>query len=541
MFEDAVPALEAFIAVLGLDSRKIPEWEGAHRILFEEYNLPASPAGGLEICHIQRLSMAFGESLSFQFKLHNEDLDQPGDHREILAFPGNATEADVETFHKRAVQVTALEFSLKIDKKKLLQRERITAQDVNFILYLYPAALTRFLRGENVAGMLCSAYDSLKMLEDTLWHAGKVGLDEMSVIMVLDHDIHLQGDYLALIGGKYLDQWREIKPVLKTTPGLPQLTETRRNNVLWDNGWLTRLTPPKLKINEVIEGKDDPMVAALRSQLFNLVVLFTASRVAGVSGDWIATYSSSSGTGDVLLHAPAREQIEPRLLDKVDAFYEIFAWAYYSNWPRDRIAFVHGTLAEELMHSPHEGSGRLLLERAEMLKTGIQRRWDSFIGEQLHAYSEDERALEDAVMETVDAFTDRVAAMGKSVSDAMLAAIAAVLGSFVAAGFGTDAFNPGIFRVGMIAYSLYVLLFPFLYLMRAQWVQYKMLKDGIRGRMDRLSDKLTRDRMAEIAGTRIEQADRNFRFWFWITVGIYILVILAGFTAAFVVPMFVSG
>lgn len=541
MFEDAVPALDAFTAALGLDPAKIPEWEGSHRILFEEYNLPASPVGGLKLYQIQRLSMAFGESLSFQFKLHNEDLDQPGDDREILAFPGNITDADVERFHERATQVTAIEFSLKLDKRKLLQRERITAQDVNFILYLYPAALTRFLQGENVAGMLCSACDSLKMLEDTLWHAGKVGLDELAVILVLDHDIHLRGDHLALFGGKYLDQWREIKPVLETVPGLPQLAETRRNNILWDNGWISRLAPPTLKIDEVIWGKEDPMFTALQLQLFNLLVLFTASRVASLNGDWTATYSSSRGTGDILLHAPARQKLEASLLNNVDTLYEIFVWAYFSQWSHDRIAFVQGTFAEELMHGPREETGRLLFERAEMLKTSLQHRWDSFVGEQLHAYSKEEQALEDAVMEIVDTFTDRVVAMGKSISDAMLAAIAAALGSFVAAGFADGSFNALIFRVGMIAYSLYVLFFPFLYNMRTQWIQYKMLRDGIRGRMERLGEKLTRNRMDEIAGTRIEQSERNFRLWFWLTVVIYVIVIVLGFAAAFLAPGILLG
>ena len=115
------------------------------------------------------------------------------------------------------------------------------------------------------------------------------------------------------------------------------------------------------------------------------------------------------------------------------------------------------------------------------------------------------------------------------------------MGSFVAAGLGTQDFNPLIFRVGMIVYSMYVLVFPFLYNMRAQWLQYNMLKDGIHGRMKRLRQKLSEKRMEEIAGTRFEQSDRNFLFWFRITVGIYILVVLVGIAAAFVVPLLIDS
>ncbi|MBL8101712.1 MAG: hypothetical protein JNM02_04210 [Anaerolineales bacterium] len=542
MFEDVVPALKEFFAVIGLDPQRLPDYEGFHKLSVQIYRLPAAQAAKFDLRHFTRIAQVFTGCFTCQFILHQDDLEPPEENPVILSIPPVPSQADLDRFHERIEEVNSVEFSFQLDKRKLLERQGISAPNTNFFLYLFPVALTRFLSGATLTGEPCSAYDSLKMFEENLWHGMPNEVDEKAVILVLGHDIQLNGDHFALLGGTYLIHWQAAA----ATDGVPaaqsnSIYEICRANIFWDNRWVTRLTPPKLKINDGVWKQDDPMVSALQIQLFNLIVLFTASRVAGSGEDWIATYASSLGIGDVTLYAPARLPLEPRLSADVNSFYEIFSWAYFSQWTRDHIAFVQGTLAEELTHNPLEDARKVLLERAKMLKASLDVRWDNFIREKLQAYSKEEQALESAVVEIIDAFGERVTAMGKSVSDAMLTAVAALLGSFVAAGFGSERFNPFIFRVGMLVYSGYVLIFPFLYNMIAQWRQYNMLKGGILGRMERLRQKLSMERMNEIAGRWFEQSDRNFQLWFWLTTAIYIFVILLGFAAAFIVPKLIGG
>ena len=541
MFESAIPVLEEFVSAIGLDPKRLPEWEEFHRLSIGSYNLLVSKVSKLEPRHFAQLTKAFEDCFSCKFLLYPEDLDHEGEERVILNAKQHISQSDIQKFFERIQDVNSVEFSFRLDKDKMLAKAGIEAADTNFHLYLFPTALTRFLRGENLVGEPCNAYESLKTFEENLWHGQSDNeIDEKAVILVLDHDIKLKGEHFALIGGKHLESWQDILPGHTSTAEAEAIYETCRANVFWDKQWVSHLIPPKLKLSDGTWEADDPMVTALRIQLFNLIVLFTASRIAGGT-DWTATYSSSRGAVDVLLRSPAQEELEASVLSNIDLLYDIFTWVYFSKWPHDRIAFVRSAITDELTHYPPEDANKMLLERVIMLKISLDNQWDSFTREQLQAYSEEEQALENAVMETVDAFSERVAAMGKSVSDAMLAAIAALLGSFVAAGLGTQDFNPLIFRVGMIVYSMYVLVFPFLYNMRAQWLQYNMLKDGIHGRMKRLRQKLSEKRMEEIAGTRFEQSDRNFLFWFRITVGIYILVVLVGIAAAFVVPLLIDS
>ncbi|MGD2077814.1 MAG: hypothetical protein PVH18_05500, partial [Chloroflexota bacterium] len=168
------------------------------------------------------------------------------------------------------------------------------------------------------------------------------------------------------------------------------------------------------------------------------------------------------------------------------------------------------------------------------------RRLAQFIREKEQAFSAEERALQDFAASTADAFSRQVSQMIKAVSDTMLAAIAALLGSFIAAGFGQNTFDAQIFTIGMVVYSLYVLLFPLLYNMGNQWIQYKTLEDSVDASYQRFANKLGDDRARDLAGKLIQRSRRRFRRWFILTVAVYLFAIVAGLAAAFWVPQIVT-
>lgn len=546
MFEDAIEALEQFSNALGFDPKRLPECEKIDKVRLERYDLPIPQALKLELYHFERLTEAFDGCFICQFALHEEDLKDGDEDAVVLTVKRGITGSDVKAFHEQIREAGSVEYLFQLDKGKLLEKEGISAPDINHSLYLFPAALTRLIKGETPDGEPCSVRESLKVLEETLWHMDLQDEEDIppdailpkAVILVPGYDILLNGDHLALFGGTHFEEWRNAVPTRRFPVWrVMRIHERRRESVSWDEGWLDHLTPPMLKIRDGIWADGDPLTVALQTHLFNLIVLFTANRIAGSKADWTATYSDSAlGTRDVVLHSPAQKTISPQALARVNQLYEAFTWAYYSRWVRDRLSFVQSSIAQELLRSPREDACVLLLERAGGLNTSLNRHWDRFIQKQLKAYSEEEQKLEEAVVRTIDSFAEQVAAIFKSVSDAMLAAIAALLGSFVAAGFGSDKFNPFIFRAGMVVYSLYVLAFPLLYNMINQWLQYRVLKSGMEGRIERFKDKLGEDIVETIATLRIRQSDRNFRFWFWVTVGIYVVAILLGFLAAVFVP-----
>ncbi|NIS81918.1 MAG: hypothetical protein GTO14_17290 [Anaerolineales bacterium] len=125
--------------------------------------------------------------------------------------------------------------------------------------------------------------------------------------------------------------------------------------------------------------------------------------------------------------------------------------------------------------------------------------------------------------------------MIKALSDTMLAAVAALLGSFIAALF-KDEFNPLIFRVGMWVYAAYVLLFPLLYNMLNRWGRYLKLVEDFDQRRSRFVVRLFEQKVEGIVGERVIKSRRSFLLWFWLTVLAYVMVIGLAIASTYVVP-----
>ena len=534
MFSQAVPSLEDFARLVDVDPSTVAGWEEFDQIFYEHIDFPTSVALKIELAHLLPLVGEFGSALTCQFLLHTEDLDLPGDDPVVLDVRPGIDQAAINRFRQRIQGYQALYFFLRIDKSRLLAERGIHDPACAFYLYFFSSALTHFLRSETPSGLPCDVQESLRVLEDSLWPGN---LKRKAVILVLDQDLLFEGRYLALMGGSNLPQWRDAIPeVAPDFERLNSIYEACRESIAWDERWVRHLTPPQLHI-ESHGDTDNPIVAALHMQLLNLIILFLANRTAGRDDDWCVTFSDAQYTKEMFLHSPARKEVETRVLKHVHAMYEVFKWAYDSDWPQDRIPFVQSAIAEELMRGPSADAYTMLLEKSEMILANLDRRWRQFIRQKIQTYTAEAREMEGYVVKTVDAFAERVTAMVKAVSDTMLAAIAALFGSFIAAGFGTEDFSVFIFSLGMIAYSLYVLAFPLLYSMSNQWTQYKALQESMQTWLKRFREQLEADDIHKIIGDRLEHSDRRFKRWFYITISVYVLAILLGLAAAYLVPM----
>jgi small basic protein len=161
--------------------------------------------------------------------------------------------------------------------------------------------------------------------------------------------------------------------------------------------------------------------------------------------------------------------------------------------------------------------------------------WKAFIENKVDAYMSQVQALEDYVASTVQAFTGQVSALIKSLSDTMLAAVGALLGSFIAALF-KDKFDPTIFVIGMLIYALYVVLFPLGYNMTHHWQRYQGLVSDFQSRRERFEQRLYPENVDEIVGGQVAKSRRHFRRWFWATILAYAVVVFAAVMTAVLVP-----
>jgi hypothetical protein len=143
------------------------------------------------------------------------------------------------------------------------------------------------------------------------------------------------------------------------------------------------------------------------------------------------------------------------------------------------------------------------------LLEGIEWNWKAFIEGKVGDYLNSVKQVEDVVSSTVSAFADRTAALATGLAQTMLAAIAVLVGSLIAAAFTTP-FNAALFRLGVLTYAAYV-----------------------EARITRFKETLYPDKVASIVGSRVRDAQRSFFRWLAFVAVAYVLVaVAAGFAAA---------
>ena len=150
-------------------------------------------------------------------------------------------------------------------------------------------------------------------------------------------------------------------------------------------------------------------------------------------------------------------------------------------------------------------------------------------------YVAEERDLETQVAETVDGFESQVSEMIQSLSATMLAAVAVLIGSFIAAAF-KDKFDERIFVIGVCAYMVYLLVFPGIYNMTHHLLRFGTADEIFQKRRGRFARILGDDATDRVIGEDIIKARRRFSIWFAVTAGTMLLVLFLSALAAAYIP-----
>jgi hypothetical protein len=531
--------LQQLASALGLDQKSAIAWETADKLTYENANFDAERAANLDLPRIAFLLQPFRSVVRCRFYLPFSELADPEEEQHLLDIVQKGSNPTaLDTFRQRIVG-RRLVFDFQLDKRALLKGFNIKAPNAHLILYIFPEALFRFLSGRTTAGKPTDARIGLQALEQVLWPPSQ---RRKILLLVPAQEVALDGTYLAVAGGSAMVDLAKFS--LAEPPDYDHLRtiyDQCRETVTWDESWLRRLTPPHLHV--VAQGAETAGAAdladALRGHLVNLSLLYTANRTAEQPRGFVATYWDSQTRADMILSPPDDQSLEQPLKARVGLLYKAFRWAYESKWPRDRISFVQSTIAQELIRQPTKNAYQILANAGKTILNSLERRWDQFVRHTLAEYSEEKLALDKYAGETADTFAEQVAEMIKSVSDTMLAAIAALLGSFLAAGFNQNTFNSQIFTIGMAVYAVYVLLFPLAYNMSSQWLRYKALEDRITAILAGFRGDLGNTPVDTIEARWIKPGRKRFRRWFALTVAVYLLAIIFGLAAAFIVPQFI--
>jgi hypothetical protein len=513
--------LEDFLSVLGLQAGQAHETPNHLRVSAQ---VKGAKLKQLEYSLAGQLLTAYGPSLSAKFYLQQ-------DYRDLLIEPGLTRDSFSEQM-QGIDQAATYGLELSIDKQALALAVLGPELARGSVHYFFAAS---------VQDLLCEGLDCL---ERAIWE----DTAEARRILIGDTDLDLSGPALQVAGGSKLTTLAPLGPLPESvSDSIERIRADREEQISWDYQWVQRLTPVQLQLDGEPGGTClQLLLAAAYVQLCLLYTCDRARRRQLPDGRWEARPEYRGGQAVARVVVEEGQPLDtPVTAADIAAFAGLTDWCYRlrdegaaRDWTADRLEFAQVRIAILLESVPEASRLAALVRRVPDIRAGLNEQWRAFVEDKLTQYVDKERQLEGIVDNVVVAYGEKVTALAKSLSDTMLAAVATLLGSAIAAAFKAP-FDATLFRVGVLTYAGYVLLFPGLYGLSShvgQFLEVGRVLDAARPRFD---DLLGPAQASQIIGNRVTTARARYWRWLSFTAAGYLVAIAAAIVAAVVVPSIV--
>lgn len=420
------------------------------------------------------------------------------------------------------------DLSLRIDKHQLIDDVIGSPGDAVIRLFFFESVVAQVLAQPPAD------------IERRLWQEPTKRL----VLLILDTELRITGDCLSVLGAEEQSALEDEsrRPI---APDLDRVAARRNDYIGWDSTLATTLTPRHFHII------DDGEVS---SQLMNRLTLLAVGVGAMYLSDRSRHVQRPGEPSHTVAEFRGREHVAfvpidwsaepPTTIDarQADAVLAVVAWSYerLPEYPSDdmvadRLPFVQTRLAQLLEGRPEADRLVALASVMPAVNEGVKWHWRSFIEGRVVEYLEHVRELEAAVTETVTVLTDRTAALVKRLSETSLAAIAALIGSFIAAAFN-DPFQAALFRVGMLSYAAYILIFPLAIGVASTTGDVRVALKTFGTQRKNLANVLGEERVDELVASRPQEAQDRFAHWRGIVSVLYLVAVAATVAAAIAGP-----
>lgn len=442
-----------------------------------------------------------------------------------LRFDGATTQGDVDQWLHNNLGADRF-LKVTVDKAPMVDALVPTVPEgTKVLLYLSPEALTaEFDRG-------------LASLERTLWSDPASRL----AVIVLGASVALRGTQLCLCD---LGNWETFTAFLEERPTLMlQAANTARLRevyVPWDEQWVSKLTPDRLFVTG--QCTDGELFEALSGSFAELAALYTCDRArtvrdGGKPKGVAAEFSWTESRSVLLVDHPVRLQgAAPATLEAADS---CVTWCYTSvggadgatDMVRERLRMFQVVVSQLAPSSPTM-SLRQWVDLMPRAASNAKWSWRAFLEGRVARYLEQRQALDQLVASTVSTYSGQIAALGQSLAQTMLAAVAVVVGAFIAAGFGGP-FSTILVKVTLLAYAGYVAIFPFAFGMLVSLSSFRVSRDSYRETESGLAQAVSPDLVAHRVGKRVSRVQDAYFRWFTATAILYVLVVAACVVGAF--------
>jgi hypothetical protein len=471
---------------------------------------------GLDV--FQKLWEIFQDAISLKISIGDLPVFELGQHID---------KTHIQKLIKETDGSSLVKFALRINKCQLAG---IYFQDIltaitnpkQIYLYFFSSRCSQYLNG-------CS----LEMLEQNLW--GENGSTKNILFLLPAEEICLVGPRLIVLGGHYINA-EVLKGEFSADIARAEYAYTMcRNKLRWHENWLQYLTPwhvfTKNKSNLA-----SPIGKALDIHFINAFLLYTADfTLEYASNPNLVRASQFFHHGQIIeIRHGIPSQTTNLQGNLVDSLKDILDWIYEPpNWQAyDRLKQVQDAIGDALDQVPEQQRLDELFQKALRIKETVKWHWDIYNANKIETYNDVIKEFENYLSQKAGQYD----AIQKTLSDSLIAAIAVIIGSFIAS-FSKEPFNPFIFRVSTIAYAIYMLSIPLLYNMSLQWKKYRSYKDQSEARKRQLGVNMPQNKIEEIwRAWRMDNASALFASIFWQAVTIYFIVIIILLIAAWLVP-----
>jgi hypothetical protein len=449
---------------------------------------------------VPRLSAAYGDALSLRILEGDFPHFTIGGH-------------DFDDLRSAVADQSPLRIDAKLDKSQLAFNLHLTAPNVTTRLFLDRQALVSVL--------------SVPLAQlDTDLFAGVPPGGKLVIILLTD-DIDLRGDYLAITSRT---KWSGATSAAGTEP---TMHARAARQVHWSGAGPKRLTPAHLLVaGDVADG--DAVATALYAQLFVLSLMYVAQRTEDKGGTSTCTFAAERQEVEVVAGAVSTpSMVEWSAARRVAA---LASWIYaLENEVEDRFVVVQHTVVDMLQHNSAGTTAAEVLRLADSLTKRAQWAWEAFVGGHLKKYFDQLKALEEAVAATAKDYGEQVSTMTSSLSANVLAAVAVVVGSFLA-GLLKTPFADDVFIAGTSLYAVYWLLFPLVLGLGSAKGRFNNTRTNFNTRRANFEERLGKDQVRDIVEPVLAASEPRFHWWFRCTLLIYVAIFLLLVVAILVVP-----
>jgi hypothetical protein len=436
-----------FCQKIGIQAAIVKEAEA-----LREYHLvadvPAADLKRISMTDLGALTATFGDAFTLWIGI-------PGGPPLLEIRRGTAATDLTQSLRHIAQQEDTLELRLdfSLDKAAILRQYQLHSDQWYALFYLFKENLVRFLRSP------------LPRLDEILF----VARYQSTVIVVSDASLHYAGPFLTIVG---VDGVQQVRATL--SPIHPNLWSrvdkyhaTAFDSLSWVGFQLKHVTPVHF-LCQGIEGETGNLDSTLADHLLHLCILYTANRSGYDDRHFQASYASSERTTTLTLEGGVTIPDGHRLLPW------LALWPY-SGRETDRLTIFQNVVARELeSDDPKENYSSFVRQVRHLLD---EARWHHrvFLDGQIDRHFEQVQKAVDYVAEVAKEVSQALDSVTKTLTDALLATIGVIVLTLLASLIKNET-QGIIFKIGMQAYAIYLLLFQGFYRMGSIGHSYVLLR-----------------------------------------------------------------